>query len=169
MRWTGWVALLGSAMVLGGCVYGYGTLAQASYSKSSRPHPSYYCYDCHGYRYFDPYYDYCVSNGFRYPWSEQPRVVSLYRERYVRIRQNHPDYGRYRYAPDYRSSSRYREGKRYENGRPASSEGRKGRRRDAERKETREKRRDPPGNPKDDSRPPRLPRGQGRFAVLAGG
>ena len=168
MRWTAWVALLGSAMVLGGCFYGYGSMVSASYSRSSRPHPSYYCYDCHGYRYFDPYYDYCVANGFRYRWSEHPQAVTLYRERYVRIRENHPDYGGYRYSPDYRSTSRYREDKRYENGRstPPRAE-RKVRRRGEERKEeTKEKRHD---SPKDESRPPRAPRGQGRFATPAGG
>src|SRR5262245_14366634 len=167
MRWTGWVALLGSAVVLGGCAYGYGSMAQASYSRSSRPHPSYYCYDCHGYRYFDPYYDYCVANGFRYRWGEHPRVITLYRERYVRIRENHPVYARYRYSPDYRSTSRYREHKSYENGRPASSEGRKVRPAEP-RKDTKEKRPDSPGT-KEESRPPRSPRSQGRFVALAGG
>ena len=169
MRWTAGVGLLGSAITLGGCVYGYGSMVQANYSSSSRPHPSYYCYDCHGYRYFDPYYDYCVSNGFRYRWNEQPRVVSMYRERYVRIREYHPDYGRYRYSPDYRSSTRYREGRRYENGRNDRQDQRKGRRRGQDPDETREKRRDKPGT-KDGSREPRAPRGQGRsYTALAGG
>jgi hypothetical protein len=169
MRWTSGVALFGSAIALGGCVYGYGTMVQANYSTSSRPHPTYYCYDCHGYRFFDPYYDYCVGNGYRYRWADQPRVMALYRERYVRIRETHPDYGRYRYAPDYRSSSRYREGKRYENGRPDGRPEPKRRRRDEEPEQTREKRRDPPGT-KDGSREPREPRGQGRRnAALVGG
>ncbi len=93
-----WVALFGSAIALGGCVYGYGTMVQASTTARPRARiATYYCYDCHGYRYFDPYYDYCVGNGYRYRWSDQPRVVALYRERYVRIKETHPDYGRYRY------------------------------------------------------------------------
>lgn len=115
MRWTlwsGWVAALG---LLSGCVYGYRTVGvEARYSSSSRPDGSYYCYDCHGYRYFDPYYDWCVNYGFRYRWSDHPRAVAVYRERYVRIKENHPDYGRYRYRMDYRRDPRYRDDRDYE-------------------------------------------------------
>ena len=166
MRWTGWAALLASAFSLGGCVY-YGSMVHANYSRSSRPHASYYCYDCHGYRYFDPYYDYCVSYGYRYRWTDHPRVISLYRERYVRIRENHPDYGRYRYAPDYRASSRYREERRYENGtRTENASTRKGKRGSAA-EEKREKRRGKAGT-KDESRD-KAPRKEGRFAPPPGG
>ena len=115
MRWTRWMATTGVLLALAGCGYGYRMVAvQARYSTASRPDASYYCYDCHGYRYFDPYYDYCTSYGFRYRWSDHPRTVVLYRERYVRIKESHPDYGRYRYREDYRATERYREPRDYE-------------------------------------------------------
>jgi hypothetical protein len=115
MRWTGWVGLLVALLALAGCGYGFQMVGvQARYSTASRPHASYFCYDCHGYRYFDPYYDYCVDYGFRYPWSQYPQVVSIYRDRYVRIREGHPEYGRYRYREDYRATPRYREPRDYD-------------------------------------------------------
>jgi hypothetical protein len=114
MPWTRGAAVAAGLVALSGCVYGYTTVGVARYSAETRPTDSYFCYDCHGYRYFDPYYDYCVGYGYRYRWEQHPRTVALYRERYVRIRERHPDYGRYRYAPRYRSSSRYREGREYE-------------------------------------------------------
>jgi hypothetical protein len=113
------VALLG----LAGCGYGFHMVGvQARYSTSSRPHASYFCYDCHGYRYFDPYYDFCSGRGYRYRWSRYPQVVAIYRDRYVRIKESHPDYGRYRYRDDYRSTSRYRDAGDYEPGRPVVKE-----------------------------------------------
>jgi hypothetical protein len=84
------------------------------YSLASRPHPNYYCYDCHGYRYFDPYYDWCAYYGFRFGWSQQPGAVAVYRERYVRIKENHPEYGRYRYRAGYREDLRFRESRDYD-------------------------------------------------------
>jgi hypothetical protein len=89
-------------------------MAPGRYSVASRPHASYYCYDCHGYRFFDPYYDWCTYYGFRYRWEAHPRVTQIYRERYVRIRESHPEYGRYQYRGDYRASLRYREARDYE-------------------------------------------------------
>jgi hypothetical protein len=155
MRWTGWVGLVAGLFSLSGCVYAYRTVfVDARYSSASRPHASYFCYDCHGYRFFDPYYDWCVPYGFRYGWRAHPQVVSLYRERYVRIREQHPEYGRYRYRPGYQASSRYREGRDYEawrSGRSRVREGppaleRKNKRSDEEerqrRRERREKRED---------------------------
>jgi len=106
-----------------------GAYSAASYSASSRPDNSYFCDDCHGYRYFDPYYDWCANHGFRYAWAAHPKVLGLYRERYVTIREHHPEYGRYRYQPGYRSSPRYREARDYEDwksGRSSSSEGSRG-------------------------------------------
>jgi len=115
MRWTSGASLAVGALALSGCVYGYQTMAPAGqYSTDSRPDGSYYCYDCHGYRFFDPYYDYCSYYGFRYRWDEHPRTSVVYRQRYVRIRSAHPEYGRYRYREDYRATTRYRVPASYE-------------------------------------------------------
>jgi len=115
MRWTSVAAVVAALLGLSGCVYGYrAAFVQARYSGESRPDASYYCYDCHGYRFFDPYYDWCSYHGFRYRWADHPRAGLLYRERYVRIREIHPEYGRHRYRPGYRASSRYREAPDYE-------------------------------------------------------
>lgn len=126
MRWTGWVGLVAGLAGLSGCYYGYRTVRlEGRYSTASRPHPTYYCYDCHGYRYFDPYYDWCTYYGFRYRWTAHPQVVHLYRERYVRIREQHPEYGRYRYRPGYKSTTRYREERdfdKWRSGRSGSSD-----------------------------------------------
>ena len=73
----------------------------------ARPHPQYYCYDCHGYTYFDPYYDYCVSYGFRFNWNAHPSVRRYYRERHSILVKNTPRFGEYKYKPDYRSNSKY--------------------------------------------------------------
>jgi hypothetical protein len=93
------------------------------YSAESRPDGSYYCYDCHGYRFFDPYYDYCSNYGFRYRWDDHPRAMLIYRDRYVRIRRAHPEYGRYRYRAGYRDADRYREPVGYEDWRRGDSQG----------------------------------------------
>src|SRR5213594_1513477 len=123
MRWTRAAAFAATLALVAGCAYGIRTVGvQARYSADSRPDPSYYCYDCHGYRFFDPYYDWCVYHGFRYRWEEYPWVVGLYRERYLRIRERHPDYGRYRYRQDYRLAPRYREGADYESWRKGQRE-----------------------------------------------
>lgn len=115
MRRTTMVGSMAAALALTSCAYGYRSIVVGGrYSLASRPDASYFCYDCHGYRYFDPYYDWCVRNGFRYQWSEHPRVLTLYRARYPRIREAHPDYGRHRYAAGYRTSARYREARDYE-------------------------------------------------------
>ena len=115
MRWTGWIGIVAGLLALAGCGYGYRTfVVQARYSTASRPDPSYFCYDCHGYRYFDPYYDYCDGQGFRYRWADHPRAMLVYRDRYVRIREAHPDYGSYRYRSGYRSEERYRDPKDYD-------------------------------------------------------
>ncbi len=115
MRWTRWMGIAAGLLTLAGCGYGYRMVAvQARYSTASRPHASYFCYDCHGYRYFDPYYDYCAGYGFRYRWSVHPQAVALYRDRYVRIKESHPDYGRYRYREGYRAAPRYRDPRDYE-------------------------------------------------------
>lgn len=116
------MGLAAGLLGLSGCYYGYQAAYFGSpYSTASRPHASYFCYDCHGYRYFDPYYDWCASYGFRYAWTAHPQVVHLYRERYVRIRVQHPEYGRYRYQPGYRSSTRYREERDYDDWRSRRS------------------------------------------------
>jgi hypothetical protein len=115
MRWTGWIAIGATVLALAGCGYGYRMASvQPRYSSSSRPDASYFCYDCHGYRYFDPYYDYCAGNGFRYHWAEHPGAMVVYRDRYVRIKKEHPDYGRYSYRTGYRSEAAYRAPRDYE-------------------------------------------------------
>ena len=129
MRWVKGAVFCALGWALLGCGYGYQTVVlRGRYSLSSRPDPSYFCYDCHGYRFFDPYYDWCVYHGFRYRWVDHPRVSGLYRERYVRIKETHPDYGRYRYGRGYRMSSRYAAARDYESWRRA--EGREVRRGD---------------------------------------
>ena len=125
MRWTSWIGLAAGLLAASGCAVGYRQVVYgAPYSIASRPHASYFCYDCHGYRYFDPYYDWCANYGYRYVWAAHPQVVRLYRERYVRIREQHPEYGRYRYPPGYRSSPRYRDERLYDDrwsGEPGTS------------------------------------------------
>ena len=144
MRWTGWIGIAMGLLALAGCGYGYRSLVvgQARYSTSSRPDASYFCYDCHGYRYFDPYYDYCDGRGFRYSWADHPRSMIVYRDRYVRIKEAHPDYGRYRYKPGYRSAERYRDPHDYESwrqGKPApDSEARQTRERKVREKDVKE-------------------------------
>ena len=115
MRWTTSVGVVFVLLAISGCVYGYRSAnISGRYSTASRPHGSYFCYDCHGYRYFDPYYDWCAGYGFRYRWNQYPKTLAVYRERYVRIREAHPEYGRYRYKPGYRNSGRYKEARDYE-------------------------------------------------------
>jgi hypothetical protein len=114
MRWTAVAGHVAALLVISGCAYGYRSAVVGGYSADSRPDASYFCYDCHGYRFFDPYYDWCVHYGFRYRWADHAQVGRLYRERYVRIRVTHPEYGRYRYRPGYRASTRYREALDYD-------------------------------------------------------
>ena len=102
-------------IALTGCLYGYQSVGVSSrYSSERRPDPTYYCYDCHGYRYFDPYYDWCSGYGFRYRWDRHPRAISVYRKRYLGIRRANRDFGRYTYPEDYRVRTRYREPRDYE-------------------------------------------------------
>jgi len=125
---TRWIAALAAAFALAGCTAGVQmATVDARPASSGRPHPSYYCYDCHGYRYFDPYYDWCAGYGFRYGWRRHPEVLDLYRVRYLGIRESHPEYGRYRYRAGYRQDRRYREPRSYEAWR-AGEDGREGER-----------------------------------------
>ena len=123
MRWTrvaGAVAALG---LLAGCevwVQSRGPVG-AAYDVAGRPAQGYYCYDCHGYRYFDPYYDWCSYYGFRYAWDRHPEAVAVYRERYVRIKEQNPTFGRYRYSAGYRDERRYREPRNYDDWRSVGS------------------------------------------------
>jgi len=87
-------------IVVGGDHYGH----PAYYG---RPSPQYYCYDCHGYTYFDPYYDYCVYYGFRFSWNNYPSVTRYYREHYDVIHRDTPHFGEYKYKPDYRRDYQY--------------------------------------------------------------
>ena len=180
MRWTGWTAVGAGLLALAGCGYGYRAIGvQARYSTASRPDPSYFCYDCHGYRYFDPYYDYCDSRGFRYRWAAHPRSMIVYRERYVRIKEAHPDYGRYRYRKDYRSGETYREPPDYEawrtgqrTGAPPEGGASKERKVARERKERKEREQDgeQPGKKKERKGDERKdPRGGAPRLALPGG
>lgn len=142
MRWTRVTGAVMALALLSGCAVWVQTRypVTVSYDVSGRPASGYYCYDCHGYRYFDPYYDWCAGYGFRYGWSGHPEVAELYRARYLRIRESHPEYGRYRYRAGYRQTRRYRE--------PASYEAWKAREegRDGERTKVREKNPPVPGS-----------------------
>jgi hypothetical protein len=113
--WTRRVAAAAVLLALAGCSVGIRYAAVGAHDAAgARPHPSYYCYDCHGYRYFDPYYDWCAGYGFRYRWNRHPEVTGLYRARYLEIRETHPEYGRYRYRAGYRENRRYRQPPSYE-------------------------------------------------------
>lgn len=103
--WVAGAGLFGLALALfgAGCagVYPSGSMRFA-YGPTVRPHPDYFCADCHGVAYFDPYYDLCLSYGYAFDWRGRPDVVSSYRQSYVRIRRAYPDAGRYRYPTRYR-------------------------------------------------------------------
>ncbi|KPJ59257.1 MAG: hypothetical protein AMJ46_11840 [Latescibacteria bacterium DG_63] len=73
-----------------------------------RPHPKYFCYDCHGYRYFDPYYDYCAHFGFRMRWDRYSSLRSYHRRYLPRIRRITPHFGEYKYKPGYRKDAQYK-------------------------------------------------------------
>jgi hypothetical protein len=135
MPLTRWAAMAAGLAVISGCAYG-GYQAREGYVASDRPEASYFCYDCHGNRYFDPYYDWCTRYGFRYGWDAHPQTVVVYRERYVRIKESNPSYGRFRYPASYRASRKYREAPDYDRWR--SNHGGRARR-DAEPPRVREK------------------------------
>ncbi len=128
MTWTRSAALVAVLATLPGCAVWIETRypQRASYDVAGRPVASYYCYDCHGYRYFDPYYDWCASYGFRYAWDRHPETVAIYRQRYVRIKEENPRYGRYRYPSDYRQARRYRQPRDYDEWRAGSGTSRPG-------------------------------------------
>src|SRR5439155_14318624 len=108
MSATHWAAVLAGSIAVTGCVYAYRTTVAYRYASSGRPDQSYFCYDCQGYRYFDPYYNWCTNYGFVYDWGRNPRVVEAYRSRYVRIKAANRDFGRYTYPEGYRDEPRYR-------------------------------------------------------------
>ena len=123
-----WMQVAGAAAVLAvlpGCAIWVGTQSPRaeSYASSGRPTASYYCYDCHGYRYLDPYYDWCAGYGFRYAWNDHPEAVRVYRERYLRIKQQNPSFGHYRYPAEYREKRRYREPRDYDSWRAGAASG----------------------------------------------
>ncbi len=101
----------GLAALAAGCagLYGSGSgrIGLATQS-GARPHADYFCADCHGVLYFDPYYDLCLSNGYVFEWRRRPEVVATYRSSYVRIRKTYPEAGRYRYPTRYREQVRAR-------------------------------------------------------------
>jgi len=79
----------------------------------ARPHSSYYCYDCHGYTYFDPYYDYCVNFGFRVDWGHHTPLWRYYNRHHDTIVMK-MGYPAYRYKYDYREGPRYKRSVNYE-------------------------------------------------------
>ena len=151
MRWTRWAVAVAGLALLPGCVAWMQSrhLAVARFDSGGRPVSSYYCYDCHGYRYLDPYYDWCAGYGFRYEWDRHPEAVRVYRERYVRIKEENPTFGRYRYPARYRDVQRYREPKDYEQWRSGARPTKPQEPGDLK---VREKVRHEPGNTKKDSR-----------------
>ncbi len=79
-----------------------------------RPHASYYCYDCHGYTYFDPYYDYCAHFGFRISWGPRTSLYRYYTRHHDTIRWKMRTYPKYKYKSDYRDRTHYRNPVDYE-------------------------------------------------------
>ncbi len=79
----------------------------------ARPYSGYFCYDCHGYTYFDPYYDYCMHFGFRIDWGHRTPLWRYYNRHHdtIVMRMGHPTY---RYKYDYREGPRYKGPVRYE-------------------------------------------------------
>ena len=109
------IGLIMVLAALSGCVYAYQSFQPAPrYWSGARPDPAYYCYDCHGYRYLDPYYDWCPPNGYRISWDRSPQLMRIYRERYVSLKQKDRRLGRYQYPERYRATRRYREATEYE-------------------------------------------------------
>lgn len=125
MRWTQVAGAAVALAVLPGCAIWVSSRypATVSHATSARPVQSYYCYDCHGDRYLDPYYDWCAGHGFRYAWDRHPEAVRVYRERYVRIKEQNPSYGRYRYPGGYRGERRYQQPTDYDSWRTGSDPG----------------------------------------------
>ena len=171
MRWTHVIGVAATLVLVPGCAAWIGTQGpwMAPYAATGRPTPSYYCYDCHGDRYLDPYYDWCTGRGFRYAWDRHPETVRVYRERYVRIKRQNPSYGRYRYPADYRGQQRYREPRDYDSWRAGAASGKPP---GAGEPKVREKTRHQPGNKKTDQQDgrhrERLPTGKPRDARPAG-
>ena len=66
-------------------------VAGPGHPATGRPHPSDYCYDCHGYRYFDADYDWCVGDGFDDGRGRHPEVTTLERARCLGIRESDPE------------------------------------------------------------------------------
>ncbi len=96
------LSLLGLGLALpllvSGCAVGGGiTYASGGGGAPRRPPASYYCADCHGVSYFDPYYDLCMKYGYRFNWRASPEVYDAYRRDYTAIKRANPDVGRYRY------------------------------------------------------------------------
>jgi hypothetical protein len=78
------------------------------YHHAPRPHSSYYCYDCHGYTYFDPYYDYCMHFGFRVNWGHHTSLWRYYTRNNDTIRVKIKAPPKYKYTRNYRETVRYK-------------------------------------------------------------
>ncbi|MFH0778245.1 MAG: hypothetical protein V2A71_06390 [Candidatus Eisenbacteria bacterium] len=104
--------LLGTVPFVWGCVAHFRAdfpfVIRGSYYHHARPHPHYYCYDCHGYRYFDPYYDFCANYGFRMRWDRYPSLWTYYERHHVTIERERSYFSRYKYKPGYKSLPLYK-------------------------------------------------------------
>jgi hypothetical protein len=108
---VGFIAIL---LLASGCVYASQAVRpEPRLWAGGRPATGYYCYDCHGYRFFDPYYDWCPYYGFAYRWDRSPELIRTYRERYVALKARDRRLGHWRYPNGYRISRRYREPRDY--------------------------------------------------------
>jgi hypothetical protein len=115
MAGTSRIGFLALLLFATGCVYASRSVRpEPRLWAGGRPAAGYYCYDCHGYRFFDPYYDWCPYFGFAYHWAQSPELIRTYRERYVALKARDRRLGRWRYPSGYRVSRRYREPRDYE-------------------------------------------------------
>ena len=124
--------LVGVGLAAAGCAGFYAESVRVAYLDGGRPHPAYYCADCHGVAYFDPYYDVCLEYGYFFDWRYQPDVRRVWRRDYVAIRRAYPNVGRFHYRPRYREEVRARFGDErgrlpvYREGGPREDRGQKG-------------------------------------------
>jgi hypothetical protein len=115
MAGTSRIGLVALLLFATGCVYASQSVRpEPRLWAGGRPATGYYCYDCHGYRFFDPYYDWCPYYGFAYHWDQSPELIRTYRDRYVGLKTRDRQLGRWRYPRGYRVSQHYREPRDYE-------------------------------------------------------
>lgn len=106
-------------LVAGGCVAYIHTrvpivVGAGPHYYHGRPHRNYVCYDCHGYTYFDPYYDFCVQYGFRVNWDRSTSLYKYYWRNRAAIRTKPGWSSKYKYRADYRFAPKYKTPTDYE-------------------------------------------------------